>query len=317
MIFENASTIAQQVMILFLLIASGFLIRKIRMIDDSSLRQINNILLIIINPCVIVVSFQSTFDQTLLLGMVVAAVSAIATHLIGALIARLVFRRTAPAQGKVLQFAVVFSNCSFMCIPLLYAILGTDGVVFGSIYIAIFNMIMWTYGVVLMTGQKSDINLRKALINPGTVSMMISLPLFLLQIRLPELVLTAVQHLANLNTPVAMMIIGAQMAAISLFSVFRKKSVYLASVLRLIVVPLIMLGILSLFNLDRVLLLACLIPAMAPAAAATALFATRYDQDNLLATKIITLSTLFSIITMPLMILLSDVIRMAFVFDFH
>lgn len=309
MIFENASTIAQQVMILFLLIAVGFLIRKIRMIDDSSLRQINNILLIIINPCVIVVSFQSTFDQTLLLGMIVAAVSAIATHLIGALIAQLVFRRTVPAQGKVLQFAVVFSNCSFMCIPLLYAILGTDGVVFGSVYIAIFNMIMWTYGVVLMTGQKSDINLRKALINPGTVSIMISLPLFLLQIRLPEIVLTAVQHLANLNTPVAMMIIGAQMAAISLLSVFRKKSVYLASVLRLIVVPLIMLGILSLFNLDRVLLLACLIPAMAPTAAATALFATRYDQDNLLATKIITLSTLFSIITMPLMILLSDVIK--------
>lgn len=309
MIFENASTIAQQVMILFLLIAVGFLIRKIRMIDDSSLRQINNILLIVINPCVIVVSFQSTFDQTLLLGMIVAAVSAIATHLIGALIALLVFRRTVPAQGKVLQFAVVFSNCSFMCIPLLYAILGTDGVVFGSVYIAIFNMIMWTYGVVLMTGQKSDINLRKALINPGTVSIMIALPLFLLQIRLPELVLTAVQHLANLNTPVAMMIIGAQMAGIALLSVFRKKSVYLASVLRLIVVPLIMLGILSLFNLDRVLLLACLIPAMAPTAAATALFATRYDQDNLLATKIITLSTLFSIITMPLMILLSDVIK--------
>lgn len=241
--------------------------------------------------------------------MIVAAVSAIATHLIGALIARLFFHHTTPAQGKVLQFAVVFSNCSFMCIPLLYAILGTDGVVFGSVYIAIFNMIMWTYGVVLMTGQKSDINLRKALINPGTVSIMIALPLFLLQIRLPELVLTAVQHLANLNTPVAMMIIGAQMASISLLSVFRKKSVYLASVLRLIVVPLIMLGILSLFNLDRVLLLACLIPAMAPTAAATALFATRYDQDNLLATKIITLSTLFSIITMPLMILLSDVIK--------
>lgn len=308
MIFDNAIIIAKQVAVLFSLIGVGYALMRIRRFDDTSLRQINNILLIIINPCVIIKSFQANFDQSFLSGMLIAAISAIATHVVGAVISKLIFIRKPIMQSKVLQFAVVFSNCSFMCIPLLYAILGNEGVLYGSVYIAIFNILSWTYGIVLLTGNKADINIRKAIINPGTVSIMIALPLFLLQIKLPDVPTMVIEQLANLNTPIAMMVIGAQMAAIPLLQIFRDKSVYMGAFLRLVVVPGIMLLILSLFNLDRVLLLACLIPAMAPTAAATALFATRFNQDAALATKTIAFSTLASIVTMPLLILLSDMI---------
>ncbi len=308
MIFDNALIIATQVFILFLLIGVGFFIRKIRLIDDPALRQINFILLAIINPCMIIKAFQTDYNPLLIDGILIATASAVATHILGAVLAKLVFRKSPPAQSKVLQFAVIFSNCGFMCLPLLYAILGNNGVLFGSVYVAVFNIGTWTYGVLLLTGNKAEINLKKALINPGTLTILIALPLFLLQIRLPLVPMTAVEQIAGMNTPVAMMIIGAQMAMVPFMSFFRQKSVYLASALRLLVVPGIMLIVLSLFQLDRTVLLSCLIPAMAPVSAATAIFVTRYQQDTALATQAIAFSTLFSIITMPLLIFCSDLI---------
>jgi predicted permease len=188
-------------------------------------------------------------------------------------------------------------------------VLGNNGVLFGSVYIVVYNILSWTYGIYLISGNKSDINLQKALINPGTVAILIALPLFILQIRLPDVLLTVIGHLANLNTPLAMLIIGGLLASVSLPSIFRDKSVYISSALRLLAVPGLMLLVLSLFHLDRTVLLACLIPAMAPAGTVTALFATRYEQDAGLATKIITFSTLASILTMPLLILCSDLLN--------
>ena len=307
--FDNALIVATQVMILFFLVGVGYLIRKVKMIDEIGLRQVNNLLLLIVNPCLILYSFQSNFDRSLLTGMLIALVSALATHVLGAILSKLVFRRKPAAQRGVLQFSVVFSNCAFMCIPLLNAVLGNEGVMYGSIYIAIFNIGSWTYGVLLMTGNRKDINLRQAFINPGTLTILIALPLFLFQIRLPEVPLTVIGYLAAMNTPLAMIIIGIQLAMIPFLSMFREKTVYTAAALRLLVIPGLMLLILSLFGLDRTVLLACLIPAMAPTAAAATLFATRYDQDAALATKSIALTTLLSVLTMPLLIFCSDILN--------
>ncbi len=303
---DNAAIVATQVLTLFILIGVGFLIRKLRLINEMSLAQINTILLVIINPCMILSAFQSNLDLTLLSGILFAAISAVATHVIGAVIAKFAFRKVELSKSKVLQFSVVFSNCGFMCLPLLYALLGSTGVLFGSMYVAVFNIGTWTYGVLLLTGNRADINFKRALINPGTITLLIALPLYLLQIKLPGILQLVIGHIAGMNTPVAMMIIGAQLAAIPLLSMFRDKTVFAGSFLRLIIVPGIMLLILSQFPIDRTLLMSCLIPAMAPTAAAATLFATRYKQDVATSTRMIALSTLFSILTMPVILMLTD-----------
>lgn len=308
MILENTMIVSTQVLILFLLIGTGYIARKVHMLDDSGLRQMTNLLLVIVTPCVILRSFQIPYDANLLFGMLIALLSSLATHAIGIILAKVVFRGQPSAQGKVLQFAAVFSNCGFMCIPLLDAVLGSRGVLYGSVYIAVFSVAQWTYGVLLMSGNRSEMNLRRALINPGTIAILIALPFFLAEIRLPAIPTAVIGHLANLNTPVAMLVIGAQMAMISLGSLFRVKMVYIASFLRLVAIPAMMMLVLHFFNLDRELILACLIPAAAPAAAATTLFATRHDQDTVLATQTVALSTLLSIVTIPLLILFSDLI---------
>jgi hypothetical protein len=157
-----------------------------------------------------------------------------------------------------------------------------------------------------MTGSRSQIKLRQTLINPGTVAILIALPLFLARIALPDLLMAVIGPVASLNTPLAMFVIGGQMAGMAAGALWGNRQAYWAVLLRLLAVPLLMLLMLYLLPLDRELRLACLIPAAAPTAAVTALFAVRFEQDRQLATQTITLSTLFSIITLPLLILLSD-----------
>lgn len=311
MLLDNTWIVTSQVLILFIMIGAGYVAAKTRMINEQGIRQMTNVLLTIIMPSLIIQSFQTPFNTDLLRGLLIAFFSAIGTHLIGALIAKAVFRNKPVKRRKILEYAVVFSNCGFMSIPLLYAILGSQGVLYGSMYITVFNVGQWTYGVHLMSGDKGAINLKPALINPGTVSILLAFPLFLLGITLPAIPTAVVTHLAAINSPLAMMLIGAQLSLIKLGSVFTDRDIMLASLMRLFLIPLIMMLILHLlpYEMDRILFLSCLIPAAAPTAAAVALFATRHDQDALLATRTIALSTLLSIISIPLLILITDLLR--------
>ena len=306
--FNNTWLVTEQVLILFLLIAVGYIASRIRMLNEEGTKQLTNLLLVIVTPAVIIRSFQTPFDTSLLQGLAIALVSAVASHALGAAVARLFFHRQIQTRRRVLEFSVVFSNCGFMCIPLLDAILGSQGVLFGSVYIAVFNVAQWTYGVRLMTGEKGSMDWRRALVNPGTVSLLLAFPLFILQIRLPEIPTEVIGHLAGLNSPLAMIIIGAQLSLIHPGSVFTDRSVMVSALLRLLVIPALVMGILALLPIEtgRTLFLACLIPAAAPTAAATALFATRHDQDNLLATRTVALSTLLSVVSIPALILAAD-----------
>lgn len=306
MLIESALVVATQVLILFLLIGVGFVMAKIKWLDDDGIRQMTQLLLMIVTPAVIIDSFQMEFSSDLLIGLLISTASSIAAHFVGIILGKLLFRRQPESDRKILRFSTIFSNCGFMCIPLLHAVLGPLGVFYGSAYIAVFNIVQWTYGMILMTGDRKDVNLRRALINPGTIGMAFGLFFFLLKIRLPEVPATVVSSLASLNTPIAMIVIGAQMSKTPILEIWKNKLNYQVSFWRLLVVPLIMLAGLVFLPIERDLLIACIIPACAPTAAATALFATRYRQNVLLATHTIAITTILSIITMPLMILISD-----------
>ncbi len=311
MILDNTFIVITQVLILFILIGVGFIAGKVRMVNDQGIRQLTNILLVIITPSLIFQSFQTAFDVSLIRGMLIALVSAIFSHLAGALIGWVIYHKSPDDRSRVMQFSVVFSNCGFMCIPLLDAILGSRGVLYGSVYIAVFNIAQWTYGVRLMTGGNESMNFKRALINPGNVSIMIALPLFLLGVRLPAVPTLVIGHLSAINSPLAMMLIGAQLSMIKLSSIFTDRDVIGSSLLRLFAVPVIVILALAAvpLEMDRILFLACVIPAAAPTAAGVALFATRHDQNAMLATRNIAFSTMLSIVSIPLLILLSDFLR--------
>jgi predicted permease len=294
----------------------GFFAAKLKMIDDNSAKKMTDILFNIVTPCIIISSFQMKATPELMKGLGVAFISALATIFGGMFIARLAFKRKGipPSASKVMQFATIYSNCGFMGLPLLYAIVGNQGVFYGSIYIAVFNTLTWSHGVALYNGHQSNKNIWKVLLNPGIIGVFIGLALFLFSIKLPNVLYGAdghsgaIYYLGSMNTPLSMLIIGSIIAASDLKKLFTDKLSYFPVLLRNIIIPILAVVGLRLAGVSGPLFLACLIPAACPSAGVTVIFAEKFEGDTALASKTMTISTLFSIISIPAIIALTSVI---------
>lgn len=303
---QTAGMIAGQVLVLYLLIAVGILCRKKGLINEQTTSQMTSIVLIVVTPCLIISSFQVEFDTELAVGLIISAVSAVLSHLVGIVLSSVVFRRNPDAQKRVLRFGSIYSNCGFMSFPLLSAVLGPTGVFYGSAYVAVFNVMQWTHGLIIMTGDKSQISIKKVLLNPGVIGTAIALPFFFFSIQIPEIPMEAIDSIASLNTPLAMIIIGSHIASSNIKKSLTSRASYAVAAVRLVAVPLVMLLALMLCPISSELRTACLISASAPAAASTVLFAAAHNQDSELASCVVAITTTFSIITMPVMITLSS-----------
>ena len=293
---SNFLTVGQQVVILFILIAAGFASKKAKFISDSAVKGMTNLVLYLATPCIIISSFQNCrFSSEMLVNLLIMTVAVVLIHIGSIVIATLVFR-----------VATIYSNCGFMSLPLQQAILGSDGVFYGAIYVGIFNLVVWTHGLVTMSGDKKDLSVKKLIANPGLIGVVIAILLWVLNITLPEIIEVPMEYLAALNTPVPMIIIGCQLAGVNFAKAFGDKRSYLSIGSRLLVIPALSLFLMYLCGMRGSMLVASVIATSAPSAATTTMFATKFDRDVTLSVSLVSTTTLFSIITMPLMVALSQ-----------
>ncbi len=305
MFAENLILIGQQVLVLFILIAVGFVCGKTGVITEHASKKMTDIVLYIVTPCVMVNAFQREFSVDLLGQVFIAAGIAVAVLTVSVFLTKLVFHDRDEARRKVLQFSVVFSNCGFMSLPLQKALLGDEGMFFGSVFVAIFNVVVWTYGLVDMSGDKKQLSLKRLAMNPGIIGFAAGLLVFITGVQLPVFISQPILHLANLNTPLPMLIIGFYLSNAKLGRVFADRGAYLAMVLRLALVPVAVLFAMAPFGLNRNLVIAFVIACSAPTAATTTMFAAKFNRDVELSVGIVAASTLLSIITMPLVVSLA------------
>ena len=233
---QNLATVAVQVGVLFALMAVGVVCRRVRLVDETAVKGIVNVLLLVVTPSLIVDSFQRPFDPAMVHGFFWAFAIASFAHVAVILFARL-FSRGGDRSRPVLRLAMVFSNAGFMGIPLEQAILGSEGVFYGIVYVVVFNFFMWSWGLYEMRGKVPLSNsntklelkerwrsLRPMLVNPGTVGIAIGLPLFFASLSLPAILKTPIGLLAGLNTPLAMLVIGFYLAGADFRRVVRMPS---------------------------------------------------------------------------------------------
>lgn len=305
----NFLTVAEQVVVLFLLIGVGALCAKTGIIKEVAIKSCSDLVLIVVTPCVIIQSFQRPFDAAMLKGLGLACLIALSIHIVTILLAHLLLHDPVAARERVLRVGAVLSNAGFMSLPLQNALLGEDGVFYGAAYVAIFNLILWSYGLVEMSGSRQNLSPRKLILNPGVLSLAIGLMLFLARITLPTVLASPMGHLAALNTPLPMLIIGFYLADTDLKAALRDWRSYAAHPgcgcwwCRL---PRWAFCICA--GYAAPLLVSMIIAASAPVAASTTMFATKYDCDTGLSVNLVSLSTLLSLITMPLIVALAQVI---------
>jgi len=302
---DNLLLVSKQVGVLFVLMAVGCLCNRCRLLNGVAIKGVTGLLMLIVTPCVIIHSFiQQRFSPSLLGDLGWALAVAVFAHVIGSAIALICLHDRDARREGVLRFAAIFSNAGFMGLPLEYAILGADGVFFGAMYVVVFNLVCWTWGVAVMCRGAKATNLRSILVNPGTVGVALGLPFFLFSVTPPEVVGRPIQMLADLNTPLAMIMVGWYLAEADLRPVLCRGAVYGVAALRLLVVPLAVIGALvglraCVSTLNPVMAVAIATAASAPVAALTTVIAARFDRDVTTATGLVSGTTLLSILTMP------------------
>lgn len=295
-----------QVIILFILIILGYVLAKIRMLGEQAVKSITELVLMLVTPCVIIKSFIREFDTALLKSFLISLVAALISHILFIIIANLIIKDSNKKTECVLKYGAIFSNCGYMSIPLQQALLGDDGVFFAASYIAVFNVFCWTYGIIIMSGDKKYLTPKKLFINPGIIGITIGLLVFFFSIPIPKVIYEPISYMASLNTPLPMIIIGYHLAHSSLIAGLRSIKCIIAIIIKLVVLPLIVLCGLYICGIRGILLVSLVISCSAPTAANTTMFASKFGANTELSVNMVSLSTVLSIVSMPLIITLAQ-----------
>lgn len=305
----------QQVLIMFLLAAVGYICFRTKKITMEGCRTISNILIYLSLPCVIINSFLVEFSTEKLLGLVYSSLAAALVMVVSIAISRLFFGRDA-----VLNFASAFSNPGFFGIPLIVATLSDSAVFYVAAFIAFVNLLQWSYGVALLTTENRNTGKaswkellpspKRLFTAPFMIATIIGLFFFLTRIPMPDLIHKGIQYISGLNTPLAMFTIGIYLAQTNPAKMFRRPKLYLLSAVRLFIIPLLSMAVLFLLPAEFAeLKMALLIVAACPTGSNVAVYAQLYDSDYTYAVETVIISTLLSIITIPLIVQIAEMIH--------
>lgn len=310
MFLDNLKTIAVQVLILYLIAGIGFITDKTGLFKQKDAKRLIDLLFNVILPIAIIHTFITMeYSAEHVKGIFIAFLCAFATHIFGTLVSMLTFRKRSLKERGIYHYAMILSNAAFLALPLAKSVIGSEGIFYCSVYVAVFNMVAFTIGIYEISGHEAEINLKKLILNPGTISVIIGLPLFFMHLDMPHFIEYPMEIVGNCNSPLAMIVFGTFLANSSFKNMFAKKEIYVVSFFRLILIPLCMLGIFWLFGVRGNLLVAMIISASAPSATNTAMYAAKYGNDSALGSEIAAQSSVLSIATMPVIVALASVVN--------
>lgn len=291
------------VMCLYMLV--GFTLFKTGKITTAGSKDLATLLLWLVIPSVLINSFCVEFTAEKLNNFLLSSLIGALALLVAIIVARILF-----PKAPIDDFAAAFSNAGFIGIPLVQASLGAEAVFYLVGIVAILNVLQWTYGVAVLTRRKDAVKLKNILFNPILMGAVIGLIVFFtgLGTKLPKIVSTTISGLAALNAPLAMLILGGYLAQSDLKATFLSFKLYWLSVVRLLVIPLITLGVFWLIPMSTDIKMAVFIAACAPVGSNVAVYAQLNGLDYPYACQTVALSTVLSIGTVPLILLIAGLV---------
>lgn len=339
---ELVIKIIYNVAILFIMMIPGVILKKFNMISDGFGKGLSNFVLYIAQPALIVLAYVKDFDLEILINSLWVLLFSFIAHSLFSVVAIFVFKKAPDSKARMLKFATIFSNAAFMGIPLITVVLEDTypgSTLYASIYNITFNLFLWSLGVRICTsgrdknedgvddytevsqllpGKNDDAvvknasgSILKAILHPVTIAAAIGLLFFILPINeyVPGLVIDSLTMLKNTVAPLSMVVIGIRLADMSFKGAFTDKFMYLFLVLRHFLLPLAMVGIIKLLSalgveIPTVVATVTVILASTPAATSATMFAEKFDCDSMYVSRLVAVSTLFSIVSMPLVIML-------------
>lgn len=313
MFLQNVLIASEQVAILYVLVAIGAIADKIGIYTEKVAKSCTDLLFYIITPAVIIQSFCTLeYNPQTAKSLFVAILCGFILHVVSGSISSLVFNKCKKDEACIYKYSCAYGNCGYMALPLAQAVLGEEGVFYCSAVIISFQIFSFTHGIYTITkgkeGEKVKFDLKKLIVNPGVISVIVGLPLFLLSVKLPVIINSPLSYIASLNTPVAMLIFGTYIANTNFRSIFKNWRIFAVALVKLIILPLILMAGFRLAGITGTLLAALSISAGAPTANNTVMFAAKYDRNTGLASQTVAVVSFISIITLPIMIALAQAV---------
>lgn len=299
---SNIVPVIEQILMLLCITASGFYMRRKGVMTDPVIKGVNTLLLRLAWPCMILMTTQKECtEETLANFLTILAISLVVLAL-AAVVSYLFVRKTnAKAPAAVFSVLAIMPNAGFVGLPIIKAVYGDLGVFYLSAFLVGFNLVVWTICVFFFTGM--NVRSLRAALNPGFISAVVGTAFFLLHVKLPGPLLSTVNQLGSLTTPLSMLLLGARLDQISP-KVLRSKWLWISNLLKLLAMPLLTYGIMSAMNISQNIIGIVVLCMAMPAAAVAQLFAEKYNDDIELATAGVSLGTLLCIITIPLVLLI-------------
>lgn len=301
-----SETIFKQTVIMLVLIIVGVICAKTRMIGKETNRDLSGLVLNVINPVVILMSYQKEYRPELLkkLGMSFL-LSAVAFAVMIAL-SYLLIRKKDGRETEIERFSLIYSNCGFMGIPIVSALFGSEGVFCLTAFITMFNLCVWTHGIMLISGESGLKRTLKALRSPTMIAIYAGLIMFLTGIRIPALPSQALQFIADMNTPMAMIVSGVTISQTNIFRLVKNLRIWVVVGLRLLVLPIVVTAALLPFSSDSQVLLTVVVASAAPPAAMCTLHCIRFNKNSVYSSEVFTGGTILSIVTLPILVHIAE-----------
>ena len=300
---EMALIVFRQTLVMFLYMLAGFGLFKAGKLTVQGSRDLATLLVWLVLPIVIANSFCVEWSMERLRQLLYGSLLGALALLLSMAAARVLYPK-APIE----DFAAAFSNAGFMGIPLIQAALGAEAVFHAASFIAMLNVLQWTYGVSLMTGRKAAAGLKSILFSPIMLGTLAGVALFVTGagVHLPAVLRSTLQGIGALNAPLAMLVLGCYLAQTQLASLFTQLKLYGVSAVRLLLIPLLTLLLFWPLPLANEIKLAVFICASAPVGANVAVYAQLHGLDYPYACQIVSLSTLVSVVCLPVMLLAAN-----------
>lgn len=300
----NASTVFNQVLILFIILIVGYIANKLKIITPEFNKKLANLIIMITMPALILISTQIEFTKEKLNTSVWILIMAFSIFILSMIFSHFLYKNADEDRKPVLKFATVFSNCGFMGFPILYGLFGEIGIFYGAVFQIPFNLFIWTYGVITYKKHQHLKQILKDVLNPSIIALLLGFIMLGFNYKIPDPFYSSIKLIGGLTTPLSMIVIGATLGTVKLINVLKDKMVYIVSIIRLVLIPALCFGIFYLFDPPKLALIIVVILFAMPSAAVTTIFAQEYDGNTKLASGIVSFSTLLSMATIPLVILL-------------
>lgn len=304
-----------QILVIFTLVATGYICKKLKVISDDMNKDVGNLLVYLSLPSLIIISLSNfNFSKKMLFDSSKLLVISFSLYILYILLSY-IFPKILRAKGTtfdIFQFAIVFGNTGFIGFPIAHAVFGEKGVFYMAIFDIFFNIFVWTFGVMVLSRpmkniKESDVNNKKKFLlqlikNPNIIAICIGFILFLTSTKLPFIINEPLKLLASLTTPLSMIFVGSTLGNIEAKEIIKDIKVFLCSLKRLIVLPLIVLGILKILHFNGYMISIPVLYTAMPVAASTPILASKFNNDYFLASKVVFVSTILSVVTLPFIV---------------